>query len=99
MAVEDAVAGVRDNAPAFITSLAGSVAVSIHCGFDAADQDRSGEGFGQEANSSGLQCSGTDALIGECRDKDEWCVATLSTHMRQQFQTAHGWHLHIRNDA
>jgi hypothetical protein len=31
--------------------------------------------------------------------KDEWRVATLSTHMRQEFQTAHVWHLHIRNDA
>ena len=73
--------------------------MSVQSGFDAVDQDGPSEGLAQEANGSGLQRSGTDALIGECRDKDEWRVVTLSTHMRQQFQAAHGWHLHIRYDA
>jgi hypothetical protein len=73
--------------------------MSIQSVFDAIYQDGRGEGLAQEANSSGLQRSGTDALIGECRDKDEWRVPTLSAHMRQQFQTAHVWHLHIRNDT
>jgi hypothetical protein len=73
--------------------------MSIQSGFDAIYQDRPGEGLAQEANSSCLQSSGTDALIGECRDKDEWRIATLSSHMGEQFQTAHVWHLHIRNDA
>jgi len=99
MAVEDAVAGVRDNAPAFITSLAGSAAVSIHCGFDAADQDRSGEGFGQEANSSGSQRPGTDALLGEGCNEDERHGVTPRTHMRQQVQTAHAGHLDIGDDT
>jgi hypothetical protein len=73
--------------------------MSIQSGFDAIYQDRPSEGLAKEANGSGLQRSGTDAFVGECRDKDERRVATLSTHMSQQFQTAHVWHLHIRNDA
>jgi len=82
MAVEDGVASVRDDAPASIASLAGTAAASIHCGFDAANQDRPGEGFGQEANSSGPQRPGTDALVGEGRNKNKRHVVTPRTHMR-----------------
>ena len=89
--------GIRDNAP--IASLAGAASVSFQRGFDAANQDGPGEGFGQEANGSGPQRSGTDVLIGEGRNKDKRHVVAPRAHMRQQVQTAHAGHLHIRNDT
>ena len=82
-----------------VRSSTAGFAMSIQSGFDAVDQDRSSEGLAQKANGAGLQRSGADALIGEGRDKDKWRVVTLSTHIRQQFQTAHVWHLHVGNNA
>jgi hypothetical protein len=100
MAVEKTrLPGVRDNAPTFIASLAGTAAASIQRGFDAANQDGSSEGFGQEASGSDPQRAGADALIGESCNKDKGHVVTLRAHMRQQVQTAHAGHLHIRNDT
>jgi len=90
---------VRDNASAFIASLAGTAAMSVQRGFDAANQDGACEGFGQEANGSDLQRPGTDTLIGERRNKNKRHVVTPSTHLLQQVQTAHAGHLHIRNDT
>ena len=84
---------------AFIASLAGTAAASIQRGFDAANQDGAGERFGQEANGSDLQRPGPDTLIGERRDKNERHIVAPSAHMRQQVQTAHAGHLHIRNDT
>jgi hypothetical protein len=52
--------------------------------FDALDQDGSSERLGQEADGSGLQRSGADALIGESRDKDKRRVVTPNAHMRQK---------------
>jgi hypothetical protein len=77
----------------------GSAAISIQGGFDAIDQDGSGEGLGQEAIGSGLQRSGADAFIGEGRDKNKWRGVTLGAHMGQKVQAAHNRHLHIRNDT
>ncbi len=99
MAVEtDVASGVRDDVSTFNASLAG-VAMLIQSAFDAVDQDQSGEGLGQEANGSGLQCAGADALIGEGRDENKWRVITPGSHMREKVQTAHSGHLHIRNDT
>jgi len=84
---------------AFFASVTGSAAVSIQRGFDAANQDRPGEGLGQKANSPGPQCPGTDALIGEGGNKDKRHLVTSRTHMRQQVQTAHAGHLYICNDT
>jgi hypothetical protein len=99
MAIEtDVAGGVRNNVPAVIASLIGA-AISIQSAFDAVDQDGSSEGLGQEANGSGLQRSGADALIGEGRDENKRRVVTLGSHMRQKVQTAHNGHLHIRNDT
>jgi hypothetical protein len=99
MAIEtDVTGGVRDNVLTFIASLTGA-AMSIQSVFDAVDQDGSREGLGQEANGSGLQRSGADALIGEGRDENKRRGVTPSSHMRQKVQTAHSGHLHIRNDT
>jgi len=67
---------------AFFASVTGSAAAPIQRGFDAANQDRPGEGLGQEANSPGPQRPGTDALIGEGGDKDKRHLVTSRTHMR-----------------
>jgi hypothetical protein len=88
----------RDTAPALTVSLA-AVAMPIQSGFDAVDQDGPSEGLGQEANGSGLQRSGADALIGEGRDKNKRRVVTPNAHVCQKVQTAHSGHLHIRNDT
>src|SRR4051794_28978054 len=40
--------GVRDNAPTFIASLAGTAAALIQRGFDAANQDGSSEGLARK---------------------------------------------------
>jgi hypothetical protein len=99
MAVEtDVASGVRDDVSTFNASLVGA-AMSIQSAFDAVDQDESGEGLGQEANGSGLQRAGADALIGEGRDENKRRLVTPGSHMRQKVQTAHGGHLHIRNDT
>jgi hypothetical protein len=80
-------------------SLAGSAAMSIEGGFDAVDQDVSGKGLGQKANGSGLHRSGTDAVIGKSRDENKRRLFPPGAQVRQQVQTAHNRHLHIRNDA
>jgi hypothetical protein len=101
MAIKTDVAGGvrhRHNMPAVIASLTGA-AISTQSAFDAVDQDRSSEGLGQEANGSGLQRSGADALIGEGRDENKRRVVTPGSHMGQKVQTAHSGHLHIRNDT
>jgi hypothetical protein len=85
--------------PPFIGSLARITAVSIQRGFDAANQDRASERFGQEANRSDLQRPVTNSLIGKRRNKNERHVVALSAQMLQKVQTAHAWHLHIRNDT
>ena len=72
---------------------------SIQRVFDAVDQDGSSEGLGQEANGSGLQRAGADAVVGEGRDEDKRRVVSQRAHMHQQVQPAHHGHLHIRNDA
>jgi hypothetical protein len=81
------------------SSLAASAAPAIQGGFDAIDQDTAGEGLLEEANGSGLQGSGPDALVGEGRDKNEWGVIAATAYIRQKLQTAHRGHLHIRYDA
>jgi len=73
--------------------------MSFQGSVEAVDQSGTGEGLGQEANGSGLQRSGADALIGEGRDKDERRLVTPGAHMHQKVQAAHGGHLHIRNDT
>ena len=73
--------------------------MSIQGSFDAIDQGGSSEGLGQEANGSGLQRAGADALFGEGRDKDKRRIAPLGAHMDQKVQAAHNGHLHIRNDT
>jgi hypothetical protein len=83
--------------PRIDASVSVSAAITIQSCFDAVDQAGTSEGLRQEANGSGLQCSGADALFGERCDKNEWRIVTLGTHMRQQVQAAHGRHLHIRN--
>jgi len=82
-----------------IASLAGTTAVSSQRGFDAANQDRASERFGQEANRSDLQRPVSDTLIGKGRNKNERHVVAQSAHMLQQVQTTHTGHLHIRNDT
>jgi hypothetical protein len=57
-----------------------SAAISRQCGIDAFDQGGSGEGLGQKANCSGLQRSGSDAVIGERRYENERRMVTLNTH-------------------
>jgi hypothetical protein len=61
-----------------------SLALPTQSGFDAVDQDGSREGFGQEANGSGLHRPGADALVGEGRDKNKRRVVSLNAHMRQK---------------
>jgi Cytochrome bd terminal oxidase subunit I len=77
----------------------GSAAMSIQGCLEAGDQGGSSEGLAQKANGSGLQRSGADALIGEGRDENKRRLVTPGSHMRQKVQTAHGGHLHIRNDT
>lgn len=79
--------------------LAGSAGMSINGSFDAVDQGGSGEGLGQEANGSGLQGAGADAVFGKSRDKDKRRDVPLGAHMAQKIQAAHGGHLHIRDDT
>jgi hypothetical protein len=88
---------MRDIAPTFTISLSCYAAMSPQSGGEAFDQSGSREGLGQEANCSGFQRSGADALIGKGRDENERRMVTLSTHKRQQVQAAHDRHLHIRN--
>src|SRR5246127_86160 len=52
-------------------SLIDPAARSVQRVFDAVDQDRPGERFGQEANGSSLQRPGADAVVGEGRDEDK----------------------------
>ena len=69
-------------APALTVSRVGSPAMSLQGGAEAFDQGGGGERLGQEANCSGLQRSGADALIGEGRDENERHAITLGAHMR-----------------
>ena len=71
--------------------------MSLQGGAEAFDQGGCGEWLGQEANCSGLQRSGADALIGEGRDENERHTVTLGVHQRQQLHAVHNRHLHIRN--
>ena len=73
--------------------------MSLQGSAEAVDQGGSGEGLGQEANCSGPQRSGADALIREGRDENERHTITLGAHHREQLQAAHNRHLHIRNHA
>ena len=66
---------------------------------EAIDQSRSGEGLGQEANCPLPQRSGTSGLIGEGGDEYKRHAITLGAHHRQELQSAHAWHLQIRNHA
>jgi hypothetical protein len=68
-------------------------------GRDAFDQVGCSEGFGEEAHGSCVQCLSADAVLGECRDKDERQVMTLCAQKYEKVQTAHSRHLHIRNDT
>lgn len=80
-------------------SLARSVLMPLQGGIEAFDQSLSVERFGQEANCSDLQRSGADGLFGERRDENERQEAALSGQEALQLETAHGWHLDIRNHA
>jgi hypothetical protein len=91
--------GVSDAAPTLTVSGVCSAAISLQRGAEALDQGRSGKRLAQEANCSGFQRPGADALIGEGRDENERRTVTLGAQKDEQIQTAHGRHLHIRNHA
>jgi hypothetical protein len=88
---------LRDAAPAFTVLRAGPAAMSFEGSVEALDQRGSGKRLGQEANCSGLERPGADALVREGRDENERRTATLDAHMRQQVQAGHSRHLHVRN--
>src|SRR5437764_1496823 len=73
--------------------------MDLELGVEAHDQGRCGEWLGQEANRSGRQRSGADPFIGKGRDEDKRHIITPYSHRRQQVQTAHHRHLHIRDHA
>jgi hypothetical protein len=73
--------------------------MAIQGGFDAVDQDGASEGFVQETNSASLQRPGADAFVWEGGDENKRHVLASRAHIHQKFQTAHGGHLHIRNDT
>src|ERR1700687_1137887 len=83
--------------PTFTVSLAGSAAMSLQGGVEAADQGRSGEGLGQEANCSGLQHSRADAFFGEGRDENERHTGTLGTLALRNPTALHARNLTTRN--
>jgi hypothetical protein len=89
----------RDAAPALMVSGLGSAAIWFQRGLEAIDQGGAGKGLAQEANGSGLQRSGANALLGKSGDENERRTVTPAAHEDQQVQTAHGRHLYIRNDA
>src|ERR1700730_9280609 len=76
--------------------LAGSAMISITGSCDGVEQWGPRERLGQEANGSGLQRAGADALLGKGRDKDKRRGVPLGAHMGQEVATAHGVHLKIR---
>jgi hypothetical protein len=67
-------------APALTVSRVGSAAMSLKGGAEASNQGGCGEWLGQEANCSGLQRSGAEALIGEGRDENERHTITPGAH-------------------
>jgi hypothetical protein len=71
--------------------------MSLQSGGEAVDQGGGGEGLGQEANGPGVQCLGSDALIGKGRDEDERDNMTLAAYDRHELRAAHNRHLHIRD--
>src|SRR5258707_8247532 len=73
---------VRDAAPALTVSRVGSTAMSLQGGAEAFDEGGCGEWLGQEANCSGLQRSGADAVIRKGRDENERHTITLGAHRR-----------------
>jgi hypothetical protein len=80
--IQGAIAGrVRDAAPSFSVSRC-SAAMSFQRDVEAFAQGGSGKGLAQEANGSGLQRSGADALIGEGRYENERRIVTLGAHKR-----------------
>ena len=85
--------------PALITSISGTIAMSVQRSLDAANQDRAGKRFRKEAYSPFLQCPDTGTLFGERRNKNERYVIAADAHVHQQVQAAHPWHLYIRNDT
>jgi hypothetical protein len=66
---------------------------------DALDQDRGRKGLIEEDLGAGLRGPGSYILAGEGRDKDKRDVIAPASDDLQKVQTAHSWHLYIRNDT
>ena len=82
-----------------LVSLAGSIAMALHRRIEAFNQCPSVERLTQEAGCSGFQCLRPDILLGESRDEDDRQPVSLRLQKSLQLDSAHAWHLNIRDNA
>ena len=82
-----------------LVSLAGSITMALQRRIEAFNQCPGVERLTQEAGCSGFQCLRPDILLGESRDEDDRQPVSLRLQKSLQLDSAHAWHLNIRDHA
>jgi hypothetical protein len=73
--------------------------MALHGRIEVFDQYLSVERLTQEAGCSGFQRFRPDALRGESRDENDRQPVSLRLQKILQLESAHAWHLNIRDHA